>query len=578
MPTAPTIVDQPVANDDFTQQYADLLEGRYDCVDRIILRAYNSLCSSPGGFRYWWRALTGSDESLDDAHLVSLAGRFARRVRAWAKQNGVEVIDCGRGERKHEIAEEYLATHPVRAGVFLILVARASAPVWEVTRSKSAVLVNLGRKQSFVNHYSFHIWDSEVGHFTIKMSGHPPFGAQVMLNGHEYVGVQAARSGIAFTKEGNCFTATADPAALARLAGTLADEAAAGRLREVCERWIYTACLLFGLDLAEQERTRFRYDYSVYQLEYSRNLLFRTGAQMESVFEAFVDRNRSHLDLREMRAIFGKGRHSIDRTDGDARARAALGGRSRYGLSIFKLHFGKLTFKAYTKGRSVLRFEAIAHNTAELGCRRAIAHFAEVVTRLRAILERALSVLHGMDRAFVSDDTLERLPLPSQVGRTRVGGVDIGKPRMRAVLGAVLALAAAPAGFTAGELAAKVTQLGGPAVSGYDSRRASYDLKKLRGKELVAKREHSHRYQLSAKGVPTITALVVIREKLLRPLLAATAHPHSPIKLMHRPNLAFWDRADVRYQQLRRAMRALLRDLRLLPHPQTFVDVLPASA
>jgi hypothetical protein len=32
--------------------------------------------------------------------------------------------------------------------------------------------------------------DPQWGHVTIKMSGHPPFGAQVILNGHEYVGVE----------------------------------------------------------------------------------------------------------------------------------------------------------------------------------------------------------------------------------------------------------------------------------------------------------------------------------------------------------------------------------------------------
>ena len=37
------------------------------------------------------------------------------------------MIDCKRGERKHQLAEEYLATHTVGPGVFLILVARASA-------------------------------------------------------------------------------------------------------------------------------------------------------------------------------------------------------------------------------------------------------------------------------------------------------------------------------------------------------------------------------------------------------------------------------------------------------------------
>ena len=54
------------------------------------------------------------------------------------------------------------------------------------------------------NHYSFHIWDAEWGHITIEMSGHPPFGAQIILNGHEYVACAARKAGIEFEKEGNC--------------------------------------------------------------------------------------------------------------------------------------------------------------------------------------------------------------------------------------------------------------------------------------------------------------------------------------------------------------------------------------
>ena len=165
--------------------------GSYDCVDRIVLNAYYPLGHNPGGFRTWWRRLHGDDEQLDNAHLMRMAGRFARRVRASAGAHGIPVIDCKRGERKHEIAEEYLADHTVDRGVFLILVARAVAPVWEVTRSAGGVLGNLAKKRAFVNHYSFHILDPEWGHLTIKMSGHPPFGAQVILNGHEYVAAAA---------------------------------------------------------------------------------------------------------------------------------------------------------------------------------------------------------------------------------------------------------------------------------------------------------------------------------------------------------------------------------------------------
>jgi hypothetical protein len=52
-----------------------------------------------------------ADAVLDNAHLMRLAGRFARRVRAWAADNAVPVIDCPAGERKHLVAEEYLRTH-----------------------------------------------------------------------------------------------------------------------------------------------------------------------------------------------------------------------------------------------------------------------------------------------------------------------------------------------------------------------------------------------------------------------------------------------------------------------------------
>ena len=57
------------------------------------------------------------------------------------------MIDCTRGERKHLIAEQYLAQHQVGRGVFMVLVARAVSPTWKVTRSKSGVLVNLAKQR-----------------------------------------------------------------------------------------------------------------------------------------------------------------------------------------------------------------------------------------------------------------------------------------------------------------------------------------------------------------------------------------------------------------------------------------------
>ena len=543
--------------DELSESYRDLLDGRYDCVDRIVLNAYDTLCYSPGGFRHWWRRLMqGTEEQLDNAHLMRMAGRFSRRVRAFARARQIPVVDCRRGERKHRIAEEYLATHAVGPGVFLILVARAVAPVWEVQRAGTGAIRNLVKKKPYVNHYSFHILDPEWGHLTIKLSGHPPFGAQVILNGHEDVACRARAAGLAVTTDGNCFTGIADAADLTAIADTLSDARTIGRLTAVCERWIYSACLCFALDAEEQRRTGFRYAYSVYQVEDSRNLLFRAGAQMEQVFQRMVDRTRARLDVPRLRTLFGaKARPHRDRRHGPAPRLAVAVETSAYDRTVFMVHFGGLTVKAYTKGERVLRCEAVAHNTQELGCGRVVARFPEIVGRLRGMLERFLTVLDCVDAAFVADRTLDELPLPARVGRSRVGGVDINKPRMRAVLAAVLALAPAPDGFSVSQLSAKVRALGGPGAQGYGTRQAAYDLKKLRGKDLIGRRGASRRYRAPPDGVRTIAALLILRDQIIKPILAGVRTRKDGRK----PSTG--SVIDQHYETLRLDLRHLFHDL-----------------
>lgn len=104
--------------------------------------------------------------------------------------------------------------------------------------------------------------------------------------------------------------------------------------------------------------------------------------------------------------------------------------RPAYDVTIFKVHCGKITLKIYTKGERALRIEVIVHNT-------------KAYRRGRSLLEAR----------FVSDDMLEALPQPTQVGQTRAGGIDLNKLRMRLVATAVLALSTPPVGFTASDLA-----------------------------------------------------------------------------------------------------------------------------
>src|SRR5215471_9103968 len=135
-----------------------MVNGSYDCVDRVVLNAWYPMGINPGGLRTWWRRLHGgSDDQLDDTHLMRMAGRFARRVRAWAAANGVPLIFCTAGQRKHLIAEEYLETRVVSPGVFLVLAAKAPAAVRKVHRPAAGVITNIEKKREYACRYSFHI-------------------------------------------------------------------------------------------------------------------------------------------------------------------------------------------------------------------------------------------------------------------------------------------------------------------------------------------------------------------------------------------------------------------------------------
>ena len=222
----------------------------------------------------------------------------------------------------------------------------------------------------------------------------------------------------------------------------------------------------------------------------------------------------------------------------------------------FKLHCGKLTLKIYTKGERVLRIEAVAHNTRELESGRSLENFPEVVFRLKAILERFADALSCIDQCFIADDLLEHLPLASQVGKTLVGGIDLNKARMRYVVEAPIALSPAN-GFTASDVAVRVRLLSKQSPLQYGSRHAAYDLKKLRGKQIVDRIRHTRRYETLPTGLRALTALLVLRNKAIKPLLAA-AQPLRPTRGAHNPHPI-----DAHYQTINLAMQGVFHELGL---------------
>lgn len=493
--------------DSLSIHYGKKLKGEYDCVDRIVLNGYMRSLQIGGGFRNWYRDFNGDDSDLNNARLMRMAGKFSRRLYSFCKSKGIPVINSKSGERKHDIAKEYLPTEEGFTGLFLVIKNRASASIWDVKEYEHGI--HLEKKYSFVNHYFFHIMDKQWGHVTIRMCSHPPFNCMIILNGHEFTGRKLRKKSIAFEKTDNCFTAYEDGGTLSRVADTCTK----GHLENVCRRWV-SSCLWFAIDYETQKRTYLHYDYSIYQVEYSRNLLFKRGAEMDRVYQGIIDLTRSNLDVERIKTLFGKKRRPSK--SGNSAMRVCIE-KPDYNLTVFKIHFEALTLKLYDKGERTLRAEVVVHNTKDLKCKRGLDQFEIIRKKLGAMMVTFLSNLLYVHTAFIEPDALQRLTQGKRRKGQVISGINPFKQRDIRIMHAVMAVGFKPEGFSSSDVAQKLTHMYGLTLK---ATQVAYVLRKLKARKIVTAKKGKRKYHLTSDGLQTILAITTVTEQQLPKMLA----------------------------------------------------------
>jgi hypothetical protein len=496
----------------FSEQYAGLLEGQYDCIDRIVLNAYYPKMLSGGGLRDWWRQLKGGDRDLNTTALMRMAGVVSQRVQAWCKKNSIPFIHYQTGERKYEDAANLIPADNAYEGIFAIFCSRATSILWEVHEfGNGKIDIRRKKKASLVNHYYFHIKDKQWGHVCIRMCAHPPFSCNVILNGHEWVGNHKQTASLSVRKESNCFTSYTDGQKLSQIADTLKHQ---GQLEKVCQRWIYS-CLWFALDYQEQNKTGFSYKFSVYQVEYSRNFLFKRGRQLDDAYQHIINLTRQRIDIPYLKTLLGrKNRPYI--TKHHCSAPGVQVQTPDYNLTVFKIHVGKLTLKLYDKGERTLRAEVVVHNTKELGCKRSLEYFEEIVVKLNQLMGNFINNITYAHATIIDDGTMENLSKPVQTGKTRLAGITLTKKRNVILMESVLALMLYPKGFSCSNLMGMMHK---KRFKDYTVSNARYDMRKLKGKKFVEKIKSKQNYQTTKLGIQTMSAVLCVWKQELKPFL-----------------------------------------------------------
>ena len=494
----------------FVKAYQNLLDGVYCSFDRIVIGAYFTLLHSPGGLLTWFRRLH-PNTPLDKNQLMRFACRFGRRTHKFAQANQIPIITPAKGTRKHEVAQTYLKDFKKEQGIFLIMVVREMAMVYDSHAPKTKA-ENLHRHLQanwrLVNYYYFHIRDKNWGHVTIGISPHPPFAAKIIVNGHEWLAQRAGQRGLVYQKHENCLTEITDAQALQELADTLSE----GHLLEVCQRWMPR--VMMGLTAEELKASGIERQFSLMQTEYAHNMLFRQPRHLSWVYQAMIDDTRQQLKPGTINTVFGKDCRGVKTSSMSLRLE-----NPEYDLTTVNIWLGKNRIKTYDKGERVLRTEVTINHARALGLKKSLSAWPEYRRRMEQMITTYHNTLEAADQCRLPSNVLADLQAPTRHNQTRIPGIQLTHHRVMTVLQTTVELAKQPLGFTAAELYAQLVQR--MKTETYTKSQLTYDLRKLKAKTIIEKIPGRQRYRFTTEGLRKAVGLSVFRDEILEPVLAS---------------------------------------------------------
>lgn len=499
-------------------------------VDRIFLQAYMPRLQSVGmvcQFLRWQRGYP--IPSL--AAFGKIGEAYVAEVRWFAEQNGIPVRHFAKGEKKEEIARPYIeaAAAAGKGAVALIGIAQEKAAVWRSwpakgQRGAAHPHMEWGRQMAFVNHFYFYLWDAEWGPAFWKTNAYAPYPVWIYLNGHEWAKRQLAKAGIGFTALDNGFASCENPALLQRVCDRLGPGAVTGFF------WRWQARLPSPFT-RQDLRAGYVYELAFRQFEVSDTRVFDRPAAGRAFFEGLI---RDHLDLgRPDQVSLTFGRKVTARTPGTFRTQVITRGVDPQVTCYYK----SSRLKQYFKEHRALRTELVIRDTRDFGIGRRLTY--ENWNALRVAGEHASQRLCDAEAAdaMPAPDvaTLNQVTRPSLTDDGQhAPALRFGDARAMALMAAIAGFCHLIAGFDNRALVQRMRALADP---GYSTRQATYDLRRLRRKQIIERVPGTHRYQLTQTGRAIAVLFTKTYGRILGPGLAAL-DPRLPDELAKRSPLA----------------------------------------
>lgn len=447
------------------------------------------------------------------AAVAPMAERFVKSVRSFAEAEGVDLISFEKGQRKDDVAKEYLARHDGREGV--LFVGRAQEKT-KVFRTQARHNPKTGARYPWiypstgiVNHFYFYCFDSDFGPFFLKFCTYFPYNAKLCINGHEYAKRQLEKKGIPYEGLDNGFVSCEDPKRLQRIC----DGLSARKIDALLRKWFARLPHPFP---ARDRKAGYRYDVSILQAEFALTQILDRPLTGRCFFEQVL---RENLDLGRpdrIQMIFD--RKVTRRTPGRFRSRVLTRGVDPSLCIDYKTSKIHQYFKEVPGVRGCgIRTETSINNTRDFFVRKRLHNLPALRQIGFQANRRLLDVQRISYDCSIGEDAFRELQRPCVVQGQRVSALRYGDTRVQALLQALAIFGLHIAGFTNRELRELVAPLLGLDPSQLSPGQMTYDLRRLRLRGFIERVPHTNRYLLTEEGLRVSLFYTRTHIRIIRP-------------------------------------------------------------
>ena len=317
----------------------------------------------------------------------------------------------------------------------------------------------------------------------------PAIPDHLLLNGHHIIAGELQRRGVRFRTDDNAFLWTANLEALQAAADGLEPE----RIRQRLEYWT----LVLGPKFSKKERAaiNLRRAYSLNQVEYCRNFVFRRHFPIHKIFERSCELGVFRLTADVITQIFGVRKHK--RLRGKLHTMLE---KLDHGHHVLRIYCKSLVARTYEKFGTFLRVEVCVNRLKDLGLNKGLEQLPALREKLIAVTDRLAGVEADLLNVHVDFPLFERLAKPVAAGRTKMPGIKVHDTRMLRLMEVLLHGGSQLAGWRTAQLYAAVLEAFGITSAAYSLTQLRYDMRKLRAHGLLERQGRSYSYRLTPRA------------------------------------------------------------------------------